>query len=112
MSMTKNKVALLWRGDRSARRSATPGNTRLVHIFEALAVEGVEAEPCVYGEELADEVLTQLLKVDGVLVWVDPLSDGKTRIALDPLLREVAARGVWVSTHPDVILKMGTKEIL
>ena len=27
-------------------------------------------------------------------------------------LREVAARGVWVSAHPDVILKMGTKEVL
>jgi hypothetical protein len=26
--------------------------------------------------------------------------------------REVAARGVWVSAHPDVILKMGTKEVL
>ena len=27
-------------------------------------------------------------------------------------MREVAARGVWVSAHPDVILKMGTKEVL
>ncbi len=24
----------------------------------------------------------------------------------------MAARGVWVSAHPDVILKMGTKEVL
>ena len=36
----------------------------------------------------------------------------KTREALDPLLREVAARGPWVSAHPDVILKMGVKEVL
>jgi hypothetical protein len=27
-------------------------------------------------------------------------------------LREVAAQGVWVSAHPDVILKMGVKEVL
>jgi hypothetical protein len=47
-----------------------------------------------------------------VLVWVDPLSNGKTRSVLDPLLREVAARGPWVSAHPDTILKMGTKEVL
>jgi hypothetical protein len=33
-------------------------------------------------------------------------------VNLDALLREVAARGVWVSAHPDVILKMGTKEVL
>jgi hypothetical protein len=47
-----------------------------------------------------------------VLVWVDPIHQGKTRGALDALLRDVAARGPWVSAHPDVILKMGVKEIL
>jgi hypothetical protein len=50
--------------------------------------------------------------VDGVLVWVDPIHLGKTRSALDPLLREIAAQGPWVSAHPDVILKMGVKEVL
>ena len=29
-----------------------------------------------------------------------------------PLLREVARAGPWVSAHPDVILKMGVKEVL
>jgi hypothetical protein len=47
-----------------------------------------------------------------VLVWVDPIHQGKTREALDPLLRDVAWRGPWVSAHPDVILKMGVKEVL
>ena len=41
-----------------------------------------------------------------------PIHNGKSRAALDPLLREVAARGPWVSAHPDVILKMGVKEVL
>ena len=54
----------------------------------------------------------QLLAVDGVLVWVDPISGGKTRTLLDAMLRDVAARGPWVSAHPDVILKMGVKEVL
>ena len=54
----------------------------------------------------------QLLSVDGVLVWVDPIHHGKTRAVLDPMLRDVAARGPWVSAHPDVILKMGVKEVL
>ena len=31
---------------------------------------------------------------------------------LDAMLRDVAAKGVWVSAHPDVILKMGAKEVL
>ena len=42
----------------------------------------------------------------------EPDSRGRNRANLDALLREVAARGVWVSAHPDVILKMGTKEVL
>ena len=43
-------------------------------------------------EEFADEVCEQLLKVDGVLVWVDPLSRGKTRALLDPMLRDVTPK--------------------
>jgi hypothetical protein len=45
-------------------------------------------------------------------VWVDPIHQGLTRTMLDPMLRDVAARGPWVSAHPDVILKMGVKEVL
>src|SRR5690349_11066899 len=54
----------------------------------------------------------QLATLDGVLVWVNPIHEGRNRVILDELLREIAARGVWVSAHPDVILKMGTKEVL
>jgi hypothetical protein len=57
-------------------------------------------------------VRKQLLTADGVLVWVDPIQRGKTRAALDALLRDVAARGPWVSAYPDVILKMGVKAML
>src|SRR5882762_3458430 len=105
-------IAVLWRGDREARLAATPQNNRYHRIFEELAALGIHAEPAIYDEELADEVRAQLLAVDGVLVWVDPISRGKTRTALDPMLRDVARRGPWVSAHPDVILKMGVKEVL
>jgi uncharacterized protein DUF6815 len=113
--MTANqigRIALLWRGDRDARAKATPSNTRLSPVFEALASVNVAAEPAVYSDEIVDEVRDQLLGLDGVLVWVDPVSDGHDRSKLDPMLREVAAKGVWISAHPDVILKMGTKEVL
>jgi hypothetical protein len=108
----RSKIAILWRGDAAARCDATPQNSRFVRVFEALAASGIEAFPVVYDESFADEVRSQLLAVDGVLVWVDPIHQGKTRAALDPLLREVAAQGPWVSAHPDVILKMGVKEVL
>ena len=106
------KVAVLWRGDAAARRDATSRSNRFHRIFEELAALGIQAEPAVYADVLADEVREQLLKVDGVLVWVDPLHEGQNRTVLDALLRDVAARGPWVSAHPDVILKMGTKEVL
>ncbi len=110
--MISYRVAILWRGDRDARQAATPQNNRYYRIFEELASLGISAEPAVYDEDFADEVRAQLLGVDGVLVWVDPLSRGKTRAALDPLLREIATRGPWVSAHPNVILQMGVKEVL
>jgi len=47
-----------------------------------------------------------------VLVWVNPVQDGANRSQLDALLREVTGQGIWVSAHPDVILQMGTKEVL
>jgi len=101
------KIAILWRGDREARRAATAQNNRFYRIFEELAELGIHVEPAVYDEDFADEVREQLLAGDGVLVWVDPIHQGKTRTTLDPLLRDVASRGPWVSAHPDVILKMG-----
>src|SRR4051812_20108260 len=105
-------IAILWRGDRTTRRQATPQNNRFHRIFEELARLGLRAEPAVYDETFADEVRAQLLQADGVLVWVNPLQDGKTRHCLDAMLREVAAHGPWVSAHPDTILRMGTKEVL
>jgi hypothetical protein len=113
--MTSNnrpRVALVWRGDQDSRAKASAAKGRLEPIFEALALEGVAAEPAVYCEEAAADVRQQLLGMDGVLVWVDPISDARDRSQLDPLLRDVAAKGVWVSSHPDVILKMGVKEVL
>ncbi|MCP1846644.1 MULTISPECIES: Cj0069 family protein [Bradyrhizobium] len=106
------KIAILSRGDAASRREATPQNSRFVRVFEALAASGIAAVPVVYDETFADAVRDQLLTMDGVLVWVDPIHQGKTRAALDPLLREVAAKGPWVSAHPDVILKMGVKDVL
>lgn len=107
------KVAIVSRGDRQARDGATATNSRFVAVFEALDRLGVAAEPAVFDEAFAHEVRTQLLAVDAVLVWVDPISKGgRRRDVLDALLREVAAAGVLVSGHPDVILKIGVKEVL
>jgi hypothetical protein len=109
---SRHSVAILSRGDATARCAPTPQNSRFVRVFEALAAAGIDARPAIYDESFAEEVRDQLFAVDGVLVWVNPIQDGRNRAGLDAMLREVAARSVWVSAHPDVILKMGTKEVL
>lgn len=108
----RGRIAVLWRGEAEARRTATPQNNRFYRVFEELSALGIHAETAIYADDIAGEVREQLLKVDGVLVWVDPIHHGQTRTVLDALLRDVAARGPWVSAHPDVILNMGVKEVL
>lgn len=112
VSETVGRIAVVWRGNREARDAATAENNRFHRVFEELARAGIHAEPAVYAEEMADEVRAQLLNADGVLVWVDPLSDGRDRRALDAMLRDVAQQGTWVSAHPDITRKMGVKEVL
>ncbi len=106
------RVGILWHGDAAARHDATPETSRFRAVFAAMADAGVVAEPVVYEDAVADAVRAQLTALDGVLVWVNPIHEGHNRAKLDALLRDVAARRVWVSAHPDVILKMGTKEVL
>lgn len=106
------RIAILWRGDETERRTATPETSRFKAVFAALANAGVDAMPVVYEDDVIDAVRAELNTVDGVLVRVNPIHEGSSRARLDSLLREVATGGVWVSAHPDIILKMGTKQVL
>lgn len=106
------RIAVVLRGNSAAGTTVTPENSRLAAVFEALTAVGFDTQLAVYSDDLASDIRTQPLRCDGVLVWVDPISGGEDRTRLDAILREVASQGVWVSAHPDVILKMGTKEVL
>lgn len=106
------RLAILYPGDRAAHDRADPAASRFAALFQAFAAAGVAAEPAIYHDDFADEVRTQLMKVHGVLVWHNPIEAGRTRARLDALLRDVAAVGVFVSTHPQTILKLGTKDVL
>ena len=103
------RVGLLWRAEWDP---ATGETCRLRGVFAAFAGLGVAAEPVVYSDDAVGRVREQLLALDGVLVWVNPLEQGLDRSRLDPLLREAADTGVFVSAHPDVILAMATKQVL
>lgn len=106
------KVGVLWRGDWRAPDAPARHAARLRPVMEALEAEGLEAAALVYIEETAAALRERMRGLAGVLVWVNPLEEGRDRAALDALLREVAAAGTWVSTHPDIIDKMGIKDVL
>src|SRR3954466_3544756 len=105
----KPRVAILSPRERD---SQSPQDTRFAKVYEALSAHGINAEPALYDDEHCAEVRSQIMGVDGVLVWFNPDEGGRDRSVLDAMLREVASTGVFVSAHPDVILKLGTKEVL
>ena len=106
------RIAIVYPGDYAERTKATAENNRFIDLFGAFAAQGIHAVPAVYRDDFSAEVHAQLMRVDAVLVWVNPIQDGRDRSVLDAMLREVAAAGIFVSAHPDIILKLGTKEIL
>ena len=128
------RVALLYPGDRAMRDRADhmpprslppegagppwerpgggPAESRFAALFDAFARAGVRAEPAVWNDDFADEVRAQLRDVNVVLVWCNPIEGGRRRDVLDALLRDVAEQGTLVSTHPDTIVRLGTKDVL
>jgi hypothetical protein len=108
------KVGLLWRAEWDAPQhgASVVETCRLRNVFSAFADLGVAAEPVIYSDGGADAVREHVARMDGVLVWVNPTEQGLDRSKLDTLLCEAAAAGVFVSAHPDVILKLATKRVL
>jgi len=106
------RIGLLWRGERGVDAPPTRGDALLGPLIDAFSRLDVIAQPVVYSDDAVEEVRKELLQLDGVLVWVNPIQDGRDRTQLDALLRDVAGEGVWVSAHPDTILRMGSKDVL
>ena len=111
MSAAAGRVAIVFPGDPANWHASAP-SPRLAPVFTALARMGLAAAPVPYAAARADEMRGRLLAADAILAWVDPVSEDGDRSALDGILRDAAAAGAWIGSPPDVIAKMGTKEIL
>jgi hypothetical protein len=107
-------VGILWRAEWDPVQDGVrvADSCRLRAMFAAFHELGVDAEPVVYSDDRAEAVHEQLLALDGVLVWVNPIEQGRDRSRLDALLLGASEAGTWVSAHPDVILRMATKQVL
>lgn len=85
---------------------------RLAPVAAALEAVGLTAVDGFYDEACEAETEALLRTCAGALVWVNPVQDGRGRRSLDALLRRVAAEGVLVSGHPDVVDRLGVKAVL
>ncbi len=106
-----SSVALMIYGDVNSNRNAL-----IEEKYEGLAIafssEGLNIESVLYNDGAAGQLAIELLRFDAVLVWVNPIEQGNNRAKLDALLAEISTKGCFVSAHPEVILKMGTKDVL
>lgn len=109
--MKSYAIAILIYGEINSGRNALT-EEKYKDLANAFLQAGVSVQSVLYSDEAADTLYSDLFRLDGVLVWVNPIEQGKDRRKLDALLAKVSSEGCFVSTHPEVILKMGTKEVL
>jgi len=67
------RVAILSPGNRETERNTTAENSRFSDLFRAFAARRVHVEPAIYHDDFCEDVREQLMQVDGVLVWVNPI---------------------------------------
>jgi hypothetical protein len=96
-----------------------PGDTKDVFseekyraLAESFVQHGVSIETVPYNDTLVDPYRDSLTKLDALLVWVNPVEQGHDRKILDRLLGELQSAGVFVSSIPETIMKIGTKDVL
>ena len=106
------RVAIVFPADPARRQKARLEDSRFAATAAALAEKGIAVEGAPYVADDVERLREQLMRVDGVLVWINPIIEGRDRTDLNKMLADVAASGVFVSAHPDVIVKMGTKDVL
>jgi hypothetical protein len=104
-------IAFLIYGETHGDRNALTED-KYRDLANAFLSKGFHVQSVLYNEELGDTLYSHLLDFDAVLVWVNPIEQGKDRRKLDSLLVELSNKGCFVSTHPEVILKIGTKDVL
>jgi hypothetical protein len=107
----RKSIAILIYGSKNSSKDALT-EEKYKKLALAFLSQGYLVRSVLYSDEQAATLSETLATFDAILVWVNPIEQGNDRKRLDELLLEIASKGCFVSTHPDVVLKMGTKDIL
>lgn len=109
--MDKKKVAILVYGKQGSGRDAL-AEEKYSALAKAFLENGFDIRSVLYNDQDAELAAKELSEFDAILVWVNPIEKGNSRKKLDSMLDELSGKGIFVSTQPGIILKIGTKEIL
>lgn len=112
MTTGRRRVAIVFPAHSEPQHAVKLEQSRYAAIADAIAAVGLEVVGTPYADAFVEQARMQLLGVDGVLVWYNPIEAGRDRTILNAMLRDIASKGKLVSAHPDVIDRIGTKEVL
>ncbi|PWT95682.1 MAG: hypothetical protein C5B52_17350 [Bacteroidetes bacterium] len=108
---TNFAIALMVYGETNSGRDPL-SEEKYKDLAAAFISAGFLTKGVIYNDELGESLYAELLDFDAILVWVNPIEQGRNRKKLDSLLTKLAETGCIVSAHPETILKIGTKEVL
>src|SRR5262252_279710 len=91
------RVAIVFPADPERRQKTRLEDSRFARTAAALVEKGVVVEGAPYLADAVGQLREQLMHVDGALVWINPIVDGRDRTDLNKVLADVAASGVFVS---------------
>jgi len=107
-------IALILYGDSNSTRNAfTDDNFK--GLAESLSDSGFNVESVLYHYSKAKQLESELQRFTAAFSWVNPkerIERGTDNLNLDDILLSISKKGVYVSTHPEIILKIGTKKVL
>ncbi|MCL2284887.1 MAG: hypothetical protein FWC32_00815 [Firmicutes bacterium] len=112
--MQPKSIALILYGDSNSTRNAFTDDY-YKGLAKSLSEAGFYVESVLYHYSKVKNLVKDLTRFDAVLSWVNPkerLERGADNLNLDDVLLRISPKGVFVSTHPDTILKIGTKKVL
>jgi hypothetical protein len=109
--MKKHSIAILIFGEAQSTRNAL-AEEKYKNLAIAFGENGFNVSSVLYNDTIASQLFSELMLYNAVLVWINPIEQGNNRKILDKLLIQLAEKGCFVSAHPDVILKIGTKDVL
>jgi hypothetical protein len=109
--MKSCSIAFMIYGEPGCGRNAL-GEEKYKDQASAFSAQGFQVQSALDNDHLGDTLSRELLRFDAVLVWANPIEQGNDRRKMDALLVGLAGQGCFVSTHPEVILKMETRQVL